>query len=268
MAFVHCSYYSSSLGYETDLNVIIPSPGAEEILTHSDTSFFYEGVRFPVLYLLHGAYGDYSDWSRKSNVELYANQHRLCVVMASAENSFYQDMDRGNAFDSFITKEVPEYVERLFPVSKRMEDRYIAGLSMGGYGALHLALEYPERYFAAITLSGAVDMVYHLEHSKPGTPDPFPWQAIFKNTSTIPGSDADVYHQIEQDKKEGKRLPFVFQSCGTEDFLHEMNKQAFTRFKKMGLPVTYDEDKGIHDWKYWDASIQRAFTWLDGKRGI
>lgn len=267
MAFVTTTFFSPVLGFKTDMNVIVPTPDSDEVLNHKDTSYFYSGVRFPVLYLLHGAYGDYSDWARLTGIERYAKKHRIVVVMPSASNSFYQDMYMGSAYDTFITQEVPQFVETYFPVSKKAEDRYLAGLSMGGYGALHLGFKYPERYAALVSLSGAVDLKAVIPDGEAALEDsPFHWEAMFEDPSNIIGTEADVLWQAEQAKAAGVELPPVFQSCGTEDFLHNANVTAFKHFEELGLSVTYDETAGIHDWDYWDASIQRALDWIDERR--
>ena len=108
-----------------------------------------------MLYLLHGTYGDYSDWCHLTSIEKYAQNHKIMVVMPSVANSFYQDMVIGPKYLTFLTEELPQYIQMLFPASGRREDNFVAGLSMGGYGAWHVALAKPEQYAAAASLSGA-----------------------------------------------------------------------------------------------------------------
>ena len=92
MALIHCNFYSQELFCGTDLNVIVPSPDSGEVSANADLRYFHPGAKFKVLYLLHGAFGDYSDWARLTSIERYAQEKHLVVVMPSAGNSFYQNM--------------------------------------------------------------------------------------------------------------------------------------------------------------------------------
>ena len=159
MANIHCNYYSNALQLNTDINVVIPTPNSDELMNHKDTSYWREGAKYQVLYLLHGTYGDYSDWCHLTSIEKYAQNHKIMVVMPSVANSFYQDMVYGPAYLTFLTEELPEYLGRLFPASTRREDSFVAGLSMGGYGALKCGLLAPETFSAVASLSGGVDAV-------------------------------------------------------------------------------------------------------------
>ena len=115
---------------------------------------------------LHGAYGDYSDWARLTGIERYAQAHKIAVVMPSADNSFYQDMYRGGKYLTYFTRELPDYIARLFPVSTKREDTFVAGLSMGGYGAVRVAFEMPERFGAAASLSALCPQIITLAPSR------------------------------------------------------------------------------------------------------
>lgn len=115
MALFTVKYFSPTLCFGTDLNVIIPTPDADELLNEKDSTYFFSGVRFPVVYLLHGAFGDYSDWCRFTSVERYAQKYKVAVAMPSADNGFYQNMYCGSNYFTYVSEEVPAYVERLFP---------------------------------------------------------------------------------------------------------------------------------------------------------
>ena len=118
MANIHCNYYSNALQLNTDINVVIPTPNSDELMNHKDTSYWREGAKYQVLYLLHGTYGDYSDWCHLTSIEKYAQNHKIMVVMPSVANSFYQDMVYGPAYLTFLTEELPEYLGRLFPAGR------------------------------------------------------------------------------------------------------------------------------------------------------
>jgi len=260
MGFFHVNYFSPVLGFGTDIEVFVPTPNSDEILNHKDSGYFHDGVRFPVLYVLHGAFGDCTDWARLTGIERYAQERKAVLVMASADNSFYQDMYRGGSYFTYISDEVPEYIERFFPVSKLREETFIAGLSMGGYGALHVALARPEKYSAAISLSGAVDIAGEIRRG--ATYSPFCWEDIFRDPEHVEGTDADIFYQLKKLLGQKRCIPRLFQSCGTEDFLYDMNRSAYRRICDMGVQITFDEAPGRHDWNYWDAGIVRALDWL------
>lgn len=263
MAFFQTNFFSPALGFGTDIDVFIPTPNSDEILNNKNSDYFYDGAKFQVLYLLHGAYGDYSDWMRLTSIEKYAQNHKLAVVMPSASNSFYQDMFRGGAYLTYLTEELPRFVSSVFPVSAKRENTFTAGLSMGGYGALRLAFTKPEQYAACASLSGAVDIIGCRDQVKRGDiKGPFQWDCIFEDAVHLEGTDADLFALIEKQKARGARLPKMFQTCGTEDFIYPINAAARERYEAAGVDLTYEEHPGIHDWDYWDTHIQRVLDWL------
>lgn len=262
MAFFQVNFFSPSLCFNTDICVFVPTPNSDEILNHKKSDYFKDGAKFQTLYLLHGAYGDYTDWFRLTGIERYAQEHKLAVVMPSASNSFYQNMYKGSAYLTYLLEEISEFVTKLFPLSKKRENTFVAGLSMGGYGALRLAFQKPEQFAACATLSGAVDIAAVKRDTDKGTIDgPFCWNAIFENTEPE-GTQADIFELIKRDKEAGLPLPKVFQSCGTEDFIYPINVEGKKAFEKAGIDLTYEEHPGIHDWDYWDTHIRRVLDWL------
>ena len=263
MAFFHMNFFSPTLLVGTDVNVFIPTPDSGELSTGQDIGYFHDGVKYPVLYLLHGAYGDYSDWARLTGIERYAQAHKIAVVMPSADNSFYQDMYRGGKYLTYFTRELPDYIARLFPVSTKREDTFVAGLSMGGYGAVRVAFEMPERFGAAASLSGAIDLLAALgdAEKEPHQP-PFYWDAIFADPGKVEGSDADLFALAKKRLAEGKKLPPIYQTVGTEDLIYPANLSAKKKLEELGLELTYAEHPGIHDWEFWDAHIRDVLDWL------
>lgn len=263
MALFKCNFFSTTLCFGTDVNVIVPTPDSDDILMDKETNFFYPGVKFQVLYLLHGAYGDYSDWQRLTSIEKYAKEHKIVVVMPSAANSFYQDMNRGNSYLTYITEELPKFIEAAFPVSKMRRHTFVAGLSMGGYGALKAALHRPEKYAACASLSGAIDIVKIQKESDAGEMDgPFKWEAIFEKPDQLEGSDADLFALLEKRRQQRIKLPAIYMSCGTEDFIYENNIKSHEKLSKMGIEHLFEEYPGVHDWTYWDTHIQDVLNWL------
>lgn len=263
MASMNCHYYSSTLQSNISLNVIIPTPqGNEQIVSQSVQKQYCYEKGLPVVYLLHGAYGDYSSWIRYSNIERYAQERCCAVVMASGGNNFYQDMAHGLAYRTFFTQELPVFITSVFPVSKKREDTYVAGFSMGGYGAWYLALSAPERYSKAASMSGALDIAACYQQGQSGTMDsPFPWDAIFEQPQALAGSDRDLFELLSRCLKAGN-APKLYQACGTEDFLYKMNLEARKRVEDLGADLVYTEGPGGHNWDFWDKHIQGILDWM------
>ena len=250
-----CKYNSPVLSRNTQINVIVPTPKNEGEAMGKD---------FKVLYLLHGLHGDADSWLHFSNISRYAQDAEIVVVMPSVNNSFYQDMAHGERFFTYMTKELPEYIQSIFPVSKKPEDTFIAGLSMGGYGAWYIGLSCPEKFAAAASLSGAVDIAFRATPVPQGQMTELPdWMRnCFGDVRTLPGSDKDVFALMEKAKQKGC-LPRLYQSCGTADFLYGMNCCAHNKLVEMEIPVTWREIPDMaHVWDLWDDEIRRVIDWM------
>lgn len=166
-----------------------------------------------------------------------------------------------------MSEELPKFVTAMFPLSGKREDTYVAGLSMGGYGAFKLALSNPECFSCAASLSGMFDIESALngpiaEHNT------FTISDILDPIDKIEGSDADLFALTKKRLSQGVELPRFFQSIGMEDFLYSANVSAKKKFEKLGLNLTYEEHPGIHDLNYWDANIQRVLNWLPLKKDL
>ena len=149
MALIHLNFESKYLCGNTDINIILP----EADRNMEPKEYFRHLKKYKVLWLLHGTYGDYSDWVRKTNVELYAYQRKIAVVMPSASNSNYADWDcfaLGYKVYSYFAEELMPMIYANFPISSKREDNYIAGLSMGGKGAFLYALNHPELFYSLL----------------------------------------------------------------------------------------------------------------------
>ncbi len=242
MAFITCTFSSSVLQKSTQFNAIIPQ-GKE--------------IGAPVLYLLHGLTDDYTAWARYTSIERYANEAGIVVIMPDGARSFYTDMAYGNAYYSFFTKEFFNYIPTLFPVSKKREDTFIAGLSMGGYGALKFALRNPDKFSAAASLSGAVDVSSRLLH------DPR-WSEIqrdvFGVNNTVAGTQDDLFYLVKHYTY--PQTVRLYLTCGEEDFLYQNNLRFSEAVSKSPLPYYFRSAHGVHDWKFWDMQIQEAIRFF------
>jgi putative tributyrin esterase len=186
--------------------------------------------------------------------------------MPQVHRSFYTDMASGNRYWTFISEEVPALARAMFPLSAARADNFVAGLSMGGYGAFKLALSHPDRFAAAASLSGALHMARAVAISQP---DPV-WQAdlklIFGPARRVAGSPNDLFHLAKGAAAAGGPLPKLYQWCGTEDFLYADNVAFRDHAQSLSLPLTYEEGPGDHSWPHWDRQIQRVLAWLPRPR--
>ncbi len=249
MALIECNFFSETLGLCTAMNVILPQPVRR---------------RYPVLYLLHGLSDDHTIWCRRTSIERYADALGLAVVMPAVHRSFYADMATGQRYWTFVSQELPALAQGFFPLSSKREDTFVAGLSMGGYGAFRLALSLPERFAAAASLSGALDQAWGVQHLEPEERQE--WTNIFGDLSKLAGSPHDLLHLAEQVAQSSGPQPRLYQWCGTEDFLYVENTRFRDHAQRLGLDLTYAEGPGDHEWRFWDEQIQRVLAWLPLRR--
>ena len=216
------------------------------------------------LYLLHGHSDDHTAWQRWTSIERHVEGLNLAVVMPAVHLSFYNDMVHGPAYWQFISEEVPALVRDIFPLSSKREDNFVAGLSMGGYGAFKLALTHPDRFAAAASLSGAVD-ISDVVREKKEDPENKAWLAemrtVFGDLSKVPGSKHDLFALAKKVAK-GPIKPRLYQCCGTEDDLHPDNVRFRDAVRKLPLDLIYEEGPGEHNWAYWDKMIQNVLAWM------
>ncbi|MEO3947064.1 alpha/beta hydrolase family protein [Gorillibacterium sp. CAU 1737] len=255
MALIHCDFYSDALGLSTSMNVIIPQKSYTQIGMASTGG----KEKYPVLYLLHGLSDDHTIWCRRTSIERHAAEHGIVIVMPSAQRGFYTDMDKGLKFWTFVSEELPKIVQSFFPVSDAREDTFAAGLSMGGYGAFKLALTHPERYAAAASLSGALDISALIGRQ---TVSDAELELIFGDLTRLTGSRHDLFRLAEDLVASGKPQPKLYQCCGTDDFLYEDNQRFLALAERTKLDLLYEEGPGNHEWGYWDQQIQRVLNWL------
>ena len=247
MALFHANFFSETLGMQSNADVILPDrPPA--------------GVRLPVLYLLHGLSDDHTAWQRRTSIERYAAAYRLAIVMPNGHRSFYTDMAGGGRYFTYMSEELPTLMQQFFPVSQRREETFVAGLSMGGYGAFKLALNRPERYAAAASLSGALDVVRRTEEAFGEV-----LTQVFGGLEQIrqePHNLLRIVARLGNDAAARAACPLLFQACGTEDYLYQDNLAFRERALAAKLPLTYSACRGSHEWGYWDARIQEVLQWL------
>ena len=245
MALIHLVYFSDALGVQTPVDVILPE-GQQGISVDASG----ESELPKVLYLLHGYSDDQTIWQRRTSVERYAASHNLAVNMPGVNQSFYCNEAYGERYWDYVSDELPRVMHRFFRLSDKPEDTFVAGLSMGGYGAMKLALNHPERFAAAASFSGAADIVSMNKRH------PIEWKRIFGGKSPR-GTECDLYHMMKVSGA-AERKPRLYVSCGTADFLYEQHKRFVPALKKAGWDViSWDEPDAVHEWGFWDREIRK-----------
>jgi putative tributyrin esterase len=250
-------FFSETLGVLNSMYVLMPQRKLAEMNSK-------RAPKVRTLYLLHGHSDDHTAWQRYTSIERYAEGLNLAVVMPAVHLSFYNDMAHGLKYWQFISEEVPTLARDLFSLSAARRDNFAAGLSMGGYGAFKLALTYPDRYTAAASLSGAVDLneVVRVKKNEPGNKE---WieemRTVFGDLSKVPGSKHDLFALARKATKAPVK-PRLYQCCGTEDKLYPDNIHFRDAVRKLPLDFTYEEGPGEHNWAYWDKMIQNVLKWM------
>jgi putative tributyrin esterase len=245
MARLRCDFSSDVLALSTSMTVLLPEEGKPNP---------------PVLYLLHGMSDDDTSWARRTSIERYLDGLGLAVVMPQVHRSFYVDEAQGLRYWTFLTEELPQLVGRLFRVSERREDTFVAGLSMGGYGALKWALRHPDRFAAAASLSGALGIAETRGEGRWPEDPAFPERVFGAQSST--DTDDDLLWLAGRSELSASTCPRLYLCCGTDDELYDDNVRFRDACVARGLPLTVDFGPGAHNWEYWDTKIQDVLAWL------
>ena len=255
MAFFQGNIYSKAIGMETQLYVSMPQDGRR-----------YEGDGRPqTLILLHGISDNASGWARRSQADYYADKFGIAIFIPEVQRSFYQDMRYGGQYYTYIAEELPELIESMFIVSTRREDMMVAGLSMGGYGAMRIAFGNPDRFAYCGSFSGGCDLRTAVENREQmsGTGDvgnnfPNEMAAAFGTDFVLP-DDSDLYKLLAKVSKRAVK-PRLYMTCGTEDFIYRMNVDFSQYVKTLSLDFAYEEWPGIHDWDFWNVSLEKMLS--------
>ncbi len=249
MAWCQVGWRSEVLAKQVGSYVILPDAGHPP---------------FPVYYLLHGLSDDHTTWQRRTRIEWYVRELPLIVVMPDGFRGFYTNHENGHAYATYMAEELPAFIERNFPAVGDRAGRCVGGLSMGGYGALRLALGYPTRYVSANSHSGALAF-----GRRPNRADSPLAQAEFELiVGTNPAGGPHDLHALAAAGLESRTLPHIRIDCGTEDFLLEDNREFAAELARLGVPHQYEEFPGSHSWDYWDLHVREALAFHARHLGI
>jgi putative tributyrin esterase len=243
----HSQLVSATLPY----NVILP-PGYRASRT----------TRYPVLYLLHGHAGHYTDWLTRTNVADYAAQYRMIVVMPEGNDSWYVDSAgvATDKYESYLLKELIPDVDKRFRTIQARYARAVAGLSMGGYGAIKYGLKYPTTFVFAGSISGAFGVTRYTETEMGGN-NWEPFLKIFGPTGSDVRKANDLF-EIARGLSPARigSLPYFYFDCGTEDAAQHFkpNRELSEIFLEKKIAHEYRELPGTHSWAYWDQQVQEV----------
>ena len=241
---------STAMGKTYNAAVVLPN------------SYSKSKAKYPVMYLLHGAYGHFRDWLKstpnKMTVKDLADQYDIIIVMPEGETfSFYLDspVNKGSQFETYITKEVVQKIDQTYRTIHEKKGRVITGLSMGGHGALYLATKHPDLYAAAGSMSGAVDMG---TMKNMGVDAPERIDKLMEPVFGPEGAPQEVYaaHAVLNmvDKMKANALPLII-DCGVDDFLIGPNRELHRRLVYSKVSHEYTERPGAHTWEYWENAL-------------
>lgn len=257
MALLDMTIAIGALERWVDVTVILPIENAGPVPVQKPE-------KFPTLYLLHGYSGNAKDWITNSTIRQLAETYNLAVVMPSGENGFYVDNSEFSLHYGQFVRELVELTRRMFPLSDKREETFIAGLSMGGFGAMRNGFACNDLFGKIGSFSGAYildDIVGLKEGERSGIADYGYYRRVFGDLKTVLESDKNPL-VCAANAKEAGPVPEVFMACGTEDFLIENNRRMRDSLEKLGIPVQYQEAPGIHDWKFWGGWIPKLVDWL------
>lgn len=258
MGYYSGTFFSKTLEMDTQLGVILPQDSRK----HNGVESLKEGIlpspKPKTLVLLHGLGDSYQAWYARTAILRYAEEYDVAVLMPEVARSFYQDMKYGRKYFKYITEELPEYAANVFHISTSPEDLMIAGLSMGGYGALRCGLTYPEKYCGVGIFSSAWNIQKLLMDGALGD-EVFAQEEIEKDCMAMWGntnhisSEADIIQLIKKVDRI-KNMKF-YTVCGTEDFLYEDHLKLKSMLKEHGILFADTEMPGCHEWAVWDRAV-------------
>lgn len=260
MAIIQCNFFSKSLARTVPIQVVLPTdkfvfPGQPQP----------EEKPFQTLYLLHGIFGNYTDWVAGTRLQAWAQDRNLAVVMPSGDNSFYVDNRKTSAlYGSFISSDLVDFTRRSFPLSRKREDTFIGGLSMGGFGAIVNGLQHPETFGSIVALSAALILDttrLNAEYTDNLMTNRGYYESVFGDLDKVLGGENDYSALAE--KVAGQEIkPKIYMACGTEDGLMAPNQVFRDKLTQLGYDLTWQEGPGGHDWQFWDTYILKAMDWL------
>ena len=246
-----------SLQRRTSISVILPCDNihflqdAEQIVPQP----------YRTLYLLHGLYGSDDIFLANTSIQKFAEDHGIAIVIPCGDNSFYVDNEKAHAYyGEYVGQELLDITRNIFPLSCKREDTFIAGFSMGGYGAIRNGLKYSHNFSKIGMISAALitdDIAGYVSDDNILRSRDF-YESVFGNLDDIDGSDLSPKHLIETVND----IPDIFMACGVNDFLYEKNVDFYEFLKSRGIGAEFIEAPGEHTWEFCDKYIKEFIKTL------
>lgn len=247
MAVIDCFYDSEILGCKTAMRALLPDEGRV-----SDV---------PVFYLLHGLDGTYLSWFDNTDLIPLVERYQIAIILPDAKNSFYQNMTTGERYYDHIVQEVPKRARHYFGICDEMEKQHVAGISMGAFGALRIALKNPGMFSTVGILSAVLDMVSKVQKKDHSKVTPI-FHAAFGDNLKLDKTDNDISFLLKMSID--NPIPRLYQFCGTEDFLYKENVQFRDLARALHIDLKYIENIGDHTWPCWAEQIKYYIPWALG----
>lgn len=258
MARIQMNYTSVLIRTSITLDILLPETIKDAAKDKKTFGEYAAGKEYPVLWLLHGAGGDGSDWPRFSRAEALAVEKELVIVCPTCFDPTYSNMAHGYRWLDYIGVELYDLIRTMLPVSGRREDHFIAGLSMGGYGAYKLALTFPEKYAGVAGLSGAYEIPQDYEKGTLRGGEKLIGAALGDKGKVLGGKN-DIFALAEKRAAQGGPLPKAYLTCGRDDFCLESEERFYAHLKQLGYDVSRkDYDGYSHQWDFWSMVLAEA----------
>lgn len=270
MAVITMDFESQLYGGRHPISIILPDLPRDQ----APGEFYPANRKFKVLWLLHGTFGDCTDWIRRTNIEVYACEKNLAVVMPSALNTDYVNWPSFgvgcNMYD-YLFDELMPMIYNWYPISDKRDDNYIAGLSMGGAGAMIYALNHPEKFAAAGSLSFPLISYENRKNGIFKDPPVAPYLQKYRldrfvnQMANAGGEDGyqkslnNTWDRLIKNYQEHVDMPKLYFAIGDKDFLFP----AYQIFKQFAVEqgyhdIVFEEEPGrTHEWRFWDKYIER-----------
>ena len=246
MANINVKYFSEALNRNVRFDIYIPNDKPDE-----------QERKMKTLFLLHGYTGDAYNWVP----EHLSQKYNFAVVTPNGENGFWLDgLSTGHKYCTFVGDELVKYIRRTFNLAMNADETHIMGLSMGGFGALHTALAYPDKFGKVSAMSSAL-IVHGIARMKQGEDNGVAnydyYHECFGDLETVEERDANPEVLVKKLKENGSFIPEIFMSCGTEDFLLNENRTFHAFLESIGVPHIYLESAGGHDMTFWNEYTEK-----------
>ena len=260
MAFGRMDFFSKSLARVVSFHFLLPGDRADV----ENNPHYRRPAK--TLYLFHGYTNNSWEWLLSSDIARMSEEYNLAVILPSIENSFYLNRKgTGGRFAAYVGEELVSYTRLVFALSDKREDTFVGGISMGGFGALHTGLAFPQTFSKIMALSSAL-IVHEIAGQKPGfhngVADYDYYSTVFGNLDELLTGSNNPEQLILNLQESNMQIPELFMACGTEDFLLEKNREFQKFLAEHHVPVSYRESAGNHDFLFWNQYLEPAIQWM------